>query len=271
MSRETTILSIIFFATFLLNIDFASAATTRQTTQVRETVSSVKVVSPEKTSQESVGTLIPFPSETKPVSNETKNLSTEPAEAVPTTTNVSEIEIRPTDGVMMVFTENGSVPTETSLVGQSEARELVKVTSEQAMPSSITAVVQSPDGSLKIGTQEVSASTFLPIRLTGESLRVEVGEKWETVILPSMVETLVKGTSSSRTEIKRMDLVECKPTAGPAQECGATYEVEAERETKLFGIIGIKSTIQYEVSASSGQITKEEKPWYLKTLPFLFR
>ncbi|MDP2860237.1 MAG: hypothetical protein Q8N98_00825, partial [bacterium] len=186
MSRKTAILAVAFFVISSLDIDSTFAAVAQQTTRAQEAVSSVKVVSPEKTSQESVGTLIPFPSETKPVSNETKSLPTKPAEVVSTTTNVSEIEIRPTDGVMRVFTEGEITPVETSLVGQIEDRELVKIAPEQTMPSSMTAVIQSPDGSLRIETQAVSASTFLPVKLTGESLRVEVGEKWETVILPSM-------------------------------------------------------------------------------------
>jgi hypothetical protein len=44
-----------------------------------------------------------------------------------------------------------------------------------------------------------------------------------------------------------------------------------ERRTNFLGIVEVRPTLKYEVNAASGQILSEEKPWYLKLLPFLFK
>lgn len=183
----------------------------------------------------------------------------------------TEVEIRPVDGVMKIKTKDDPVPEEMSLE-ELAVEELVRITPGSALPTSKAITIkQTPEGALEIEVEEVSASTTLPVKVIEDNIAVEVKGEWETVILPSEVEILVKDVSPSPTEVKKMELVECKSTLGPEQDCQAVYKTEVERKTSFLGIIKVRPTLKYEVNAASGKILKEEKPWYLKVLPFLFK
>lgn len=259
---------------------FNSSAIVAQTTQVvaetapPSTTESTKAapafIGTEPSGESPVQILVPeLPAKSVPAEEEIPVSPTVPASAKLKV--VTEVEIRPVDGVMRIKTEDDPMPREMSLE-KLMVEELVRITPGSALPTSkAIAIKQTPEGALEIKVEEVSASTALPVKVIEGKIEVEVKDDWETVILPSEVEILVKDVSPSPTEVKKMELVECKPTLGPEQDCQAVYKTEVERKTNFLGIVEVRPTLKYEVNAASGQILSEEKPWYLKLLPFLFK
>lgn len=224
-----------------------------------------------QTEKAPVQVLVPLPAiMVVPAAEESSATQVAPA---PTELKVAtEVEIRPGDGTMKVTTKDGSAPTETVLGKPTIGEELVKIAPSPDLPTSKAVVIkQTPGGALEIEVEEVSALTTLPVKVVENEIEVEVGDEWETIILPSEVEILVKDVSPSPTEVKKMELVECKPTLGPEQDCQAVYKTEVERKTSFLGVVEVNPTLKYEVDAVSGQVLNEEKPWYLRLLPFLFK
>lgn len=71
-----------------------------------------------------------------------------------------------------------------------------------------------------------------------------------------------QNTFPTTTNIGKIEIVQ--------NEKNDVYKVMVEKESKLLGVISVKSKLNYEVSSTSGKILSEKKPWYLNIAPFLF-
>jgi len=49
---------------------------------------------------------------------------------------------------------------------------------------------------------------------------------------------------------------------GNGEQLRAAYEVRAQKQTKLFGIFGMDMNVQAQVDAETGEIIRENKPWW---------
>lgn len=204
----------------------------------------------------------------RPVSEEMKDIE------------VREVEIRPSgEAVEMEVqaTDEEPLPVKTFPL-PTENRKLVEVEVKD-LPVSGTrpvSIEQTPQGNIEIKDGKISATTLLPVKVAEQKISVEVKDKEEIIILPSQaVETIIEVEPTDSEEpqptILDVELLECEAKEGPEPpECKVVYKIRTEEENKLLGLIPIKSKLSYEVDATSGKLLVEEKPWYLKLLPFLF-
>lgn len=125
---------------------------------------------------------------------------------------------------------------------------------------------------------EIKTTTTLPVKMDQDKVLVENQGKDEVVISPSEAVRTVKTYPVNGvilpTKTFKIALTRCEPKPGPEPPCqGNTviYKVETEKESRLLGVIPITSKVNYEIAATNGKVLIENKPWYLKIVPFLFK
>ncbi len=131
-----------------------------------------------------------------------------------------------------------------------------------------------PDGGVIVNDGTSTMSTSTPIQIENSTITITTDAGNNPVILPSLVQKIIETdpqtSGSLPSTIGGIKLTACAESSYSCDEHAGIYKVQSEKETKLFGLLPIMSTINYEVSASKGTILSTEKPWYLNILPFLF-
>lgn len=125
------------------------------------------------------------------------------------------------------------------------------------------------DGGMKLRIRNITAHSELNI--TGEDdgmnrtrLRIHFpnGGNGEIKIMPDR---------ASETALERLRIRNCNESnnctiqlkaVGQGNQTRASYEVQAERHFKLFGLFERKAQVRAEVDAESGNVTSVGKPWW---------
>ena len=127
--------------------------------------------------------------------------------------------------------------------------------------------IQTENGfQLQVGNAEASSS----LNITQEqdqnrtTLRAQLsnGQYAEIKIMPD---------TASDTAIARLQLKVCSPDnncsielkeTGTGNQTRAVYEVQAQKQARVFGIFAANMTVQAQVDAENGNVTQVKKPWW---------
>lgn len=126
-----------------------------------------------------------------------------------------------------------------------------------------------------IGDGGAEAKTSLEIRLNDGKLMAMISQgQEEPVILPSeakeaVLSRLEEQKSQKVVVIGAVELKKCD-SSSVCSQTQSIYTVEAKTRHKLLGLIPVQTNTEYKISAKDGQVISENKPWYLRFLPFLF-
>lgn len=189
---------------------------------------------------------------------------------------IRKIEIKPIDGEI----KKVEIKEPTGITKSADPSAVYVVTKDpkscQPVPCK-TLTVKQEGTSIVIDDSGVEAKTTLPITVEEGKITVESKELRETVILPSEVKKIVETRPEIQgplpTRVLKIELLSCEPKPGPERFCpegSSVYKIEIEKESKFLGFASVKSKLNYEIAASSGEIIAETKPWYLRIVPFLF-
>lgn len=119
---------------------------------------------------------------------------------------------------------------------------------------------------LQVGNSEASSSLSMVQERSQNrtTLRAQLsnGQYAEIKIMPD---------TASETAIARLQLrvcsldnncsIELKET-GTGNQTRAVYEVQAEKQARLFGVFATNMTVQAQVDAENGSVTQVKKPWW---------
>ncbi len=137
-----------------------------------------------------------------------------------------------------------------------------------------TILIKRTDDNLVISDGNAMMSTSMPIQVENSQITITTNTGNSPVILPSLVKKIVEDdpqtTGAFPSTVNEIELTACASSGYSCTEHAGIYKVQSEKETKLFGLLPIMSTIRYEISASKGTILSTEKPWYLNIFSFLF-
>lgn len=125
-------------------------------------------------------------------------------------------------------------------------------------------VKQVTEEKMQIQNQNVVANTQLELVQEQNQIRAQLsnGKYTDIMVMPDV---------ASEIAIERLRLrvcseennctIELKETK-QGNETKAMYEVKAEKNARLFGLIQMKMQVKAQVNAENGEIMKEERPWW---------
>lgn len=112
--------------------------------------------------------------------------------------------------------------------------------------------IEKTQDSVRITSQEVSAVSKIPLKITDDGLYTDDGNSDKIRILPDGASDAVKknlGASAEKITIESENL-------------NAVYNIEAKKEKKFLGLIPLKVSYEVKVDASDASIVSVKKPWW---------
>lgn len=147
-----------------------------------------------------------------------------------------EARVTPTEGLRVIVSKPAEGPAG-----------VVKEVSVEVLP------LEMGIGEILITSQGAAASTKEKIKV--EEDKIYMKEKELKVMPDTASEVAIKKLGEKYVEIELKD-------TGKGDEVQPVYEVKAKKKAKLFGLFGIKMTIETAVDAESGKVSKVKKPWW---------
>lgn len=117
-----------------------------------------------------------------------------------------------------------------------------------------------------LGEGSIVLTTEVPVKIESNKI-IEVTDDGEKeIIKPSEAKDAVVSYSPKidSKSISEVNLEKCEDCTNTSD---SVYKLDATKKVKLLGFIPMNSTFSYTVNASSKEVVKEQKPWYLKLIP----
>ena len=154
------------------------------------------------------------------------------------------------------------------LRGPQEQRGMLQSGNYQVSGGRMMNVQQQADNRMVIQTGAVSGDCPLYLEMTQEQVQNETkfyanlsnGRNAEIKIMPD---------TASQTALQRLNLRNCTDDcsielreANIGDQVRAVYEVQAQRNSKVFGIFSARMQVQAQVDAETGEIIQVNEPWW---------
>ncbi|MBI2590627.1 MAG: hypothetical protein HYW33_01970 [Candidatus Blackburnbacteria bacterium] len=192
-------------------------------------------------------------------------------------TKTRKIEIKPTDGIKKIEIIDDKGITKT--VEPEKLNEVViSPDPEKCKPKPCSVLtLKIENGETVINSDGVITKTSLPVKIEENKITIETKDQNVEVLNPSKVkeklESYTKAQSDTLT-ITSTSLDSCNLQGDDESLCrgvSSVYTIDTIRQIKFLGFLPVKPKVKYTLNASSGDTISEDSPWYLKTLPFLFK
>jgi len=154
------------------------------------------------------------------------------------------------------------------LRGPQEQRRMLQSGNYQVAGGKTINVQQQADNRMTIQAGASSMDCPLYLEMTQEQVQNETkfyanlsnGRNAEIKIMPD---------TASQTALQRLNLRNCTEDcsiklkeANIGDQVRAVYEVQAQRNSKVFGIFSVRMQVQAQVDAETGEIIRVNKPWW---------
>ncbi|MBI2579263.1 MAG: PepSY domain-containing protein [Candidatus Aenigmarchaeota archaeon] len=112
--------------------------------------------------------------------------------------------------------------------------------------------IERTSGSVTVVSQNSSAESNLPIKITGEGIYTDDKTGARIKTLPDAASEIARNSTGASSEKITIESENEKPV----------YSVEAKKEKKILGIIPVKISYNVKIDASNSEILSVKKPWW---------
>lgn len=198
----------------------------------------------------------------------------EPPLYLTTTTKIRKIELKPTDGIKKIeITDDKGISK--TIESEKLNEVVISPDPEKCRPKPCTVLtLKVENGKTTINSEGITAKTSVPIKIEEGKITVTAKDRTTEVLDPAKVKTKVESYTKAQPNtvtITSMNLEDCNAREIPCYGMTNVYKIEGVRQNKFLGLLPVKSMVSYTLNASTGDAISEKSPWYLKTLPFLFK
>ena len=127
-----------------------------------------------------------------------------------------------------------------------------------------TVQVQGEGDRIRLRVRDAEAHTELDVTSDGQKLmaRLSNGRNAEIKVMPN---------AASETALQRLRLRTCTEDrncsielkqVGEGEQARLAYEVQAQRQSKVFGLFNSKMQVRAQVDAENGEVIRVRKPWW---------